>query len=143
MYTFSPQIIHPYVLTSHLLTVAYKIYACCRAPNFHIQPMTSTFVSSLTGVYENKNPLSLSYLVFVRATITTRPATLGGSRSNVALNHSSNNHKVALPSPNSEIIYHRFVAVAVRVCVCVCVCASANSRLVESIMEPSCLWSRI
>ena len=75
MYTFSPQIIHPYVFTSHLLRVAYKIYAYCRAPNFHIQPITNTFVLSLRRVSENKIPVSLTYLVLDRATITTRATT--------------------------------------------------------------------
>ena len=55
--------------------------------------------------------------------ITTRPAAPGGSRSKVALDHSSNNHEVASPSRNSEINYPTFVYVCVCVCVCMCVCA--------------------
>ena len=125
MYTFFPKIIFPHTITSHLQTFRCKVQSYCRAPKLLKQPMTNTFVSSLTGISENKIPFSLCYVVFDRRMISTRSATLGGSGSKVALHHSSNNHNVASPSRNSQIIYPTFVYVCVCVCVCVFVCCSS------------------
>ena len=122
MYTFSPQNIHPLGFTSHLLGVAYKIDADWRAPNLQILPIASTFVFRLTGVCENKNPVSLTYLVLEKATATTPPTTMKWwvKRGFTPLLYQA--HGTFMNHRKAEIIYHTFVYVCVRVCMCACVC---------------------
>ena len=92
----------------------------CRAPIYKFKQSHNTFDFRLTGLSKSKIPLLLCYLVFDRRMITTRPATPGGSKSKVALDHSSNNHEVASPSRNSEINYPNFLYVCVCLCAFVC-----------------------